>query len=135
MTWRHGTIGRLAMGAMCLVGLSSCSRYDSTSTDETSAPTVRSSVSDSVPTVPATTIDDAVMHVDPATGAVLSTTEVSGPIDVAVEDDAMWVVASADTVRLDPSTGAIDLTVPVGGGTTGAVALTDDTVWTATPRP
>jgi DNA-binding beta-propeller fold protein YncE len=74
-------------------------------------------------------VDNVVMHVDPATGAVLSTTEATGPLDVDVEDDEVWVVASAETLRIDPSTGAIDLTVAVGGGTTGVIALTDDTAW------
>ena len=74
-------------------------------------------------------IDHVVMHVDPATGVALNTTEVVGPIDVAVEDEEVWVVGSAETVRIDPSTGTIGLTVPVGGGTSGGIALTDDTVW------
>ena len=77
-------------------------------------------------------IDDVVMHVDPATGAVLSTTGVPGPTDVAVDNEEVWVVGSAETVRIDPSTGAVDLTVADGGGLEGGVALTEDTVWLRT---
>ena len=58
-----------------------------------------------------------------------STTELVRQIDVAVEDEEVWVVASAETVKIDPSTGAIDLTVPVGGGSDGGIALTKDKVW------
>ena len=74
-------------------------------------------------------LDNVVMHVDPSTGAVLSTTDVSAPADVAVDGDEVWVVGSAETVRIDASSGAVTLTVPVGGGKEGGIALTESTVW------
>jgi hypothetical protein len=77
-------------------------------------------------------LDHVVIHLDPATGTILSTTEVVRATDIAVADDEVWVVAPAETVRIDPATGAIDLTVPAGGGQYGGIALTDDTVWLRT---
>lgn len=74
-------------------------------------------------------IDHVVMHIDAETRAVLSSTEVARATDVAVEDDQVWVVAVAETVMIDPVSGAIGRTVPVGGGIWGSVALTKNTVW------
>jgi DNA-binding beta-propeller fold protein YncE len=74
-------------------------------------------------------IDNVVMHLDPAAGTVLSTTETPKPMNVAVDDDQVWVGGVVQTVMIDPSTGAIGLTVPVGSGADGGIALTDDTVW------
>ena len=74
-------------------------------------------------------IDHVVVHLDAQSGAVLSTTELAGATDVAVDDEEVWVVAVAETVMIDPTTGTIDVTVPVGGGIYGSIALTEDTVW------
>jgi streptogramin lyase len=74
-------------------------------------------------------LDNAVIHVDPSTGTVLGSTDAARPMAVAVDDDQVWVAGVSETVRIDPSTGAIDLTVPFGSGADGGIALTDDTVW------
>jgi hypothetical protein len=74
-------------------------------------------------------IDDVVMHLDPQTQTIASTVELIAPTAVAVDEQDVWVVAAQETVRIDPATGEITLTVPVGGGSTGDIALTADTVW------
>lgn len=75
-------------------------------------------------------LDDVVMRIDAATGQVTAIVDVpSGPVDAAIDDGEVWVVCSAETVRIDAATGEVAETFPVGGGSTGGVALTDDTVW------
>jgi hypothetical protein len=74
------------------------------------------------------TVDDAVVQVDPASGDIERTVAVEAPLDVAV-DHEVWVGAAADTVRINLASGATDLRVPIGTGTAGSVALTPTEVW------
>jgi hypothetical protein len=77
----------------------------------------------------ASAVDDTVLHLDPATGALLHTVATpNGPFSLAIEDD-VWAMGANETVRIDPASGAIDLTVPVGGGHDGSVAVSPGTVW------
>jgi hypothetical protein len=74
-------------------------------------------------------VDDTVLHLDPATGALLHTVGVpNSPFTLAVETD-VWAMAAEETVRIDPATGVVDLIVPVGGGDDGSVALSPGVVW------
>lgn len=74
------------------------------------------------------TVDDAVVQVDPASGDIERTVAVDAPVDVAV-DHEVWVAGASETVRVDLATGALDLRVPVGAGGVGGVALTPSEVW------
>ena len=77
----------------------------------------------------ASAVDDTVLHIDEATGAVLQTVETpNGPYSLAVDDD-VWAMGSSDTVRIDPAAGAVDVSVPVGGEIDGSVAVSPGVVW------
>ena len=80
------------------------------------------------------TVDDAVVQVDMNTGKVVTSVAVSAPLDVAV-DSEVWVGAASETVRIDTASAAIDLTVPVGTGSDGGIALTPGEVWVRNVDP
>ncbi len=73
-------------------------------------------------------VDDAVLHVDPLTGSILAEVAVNAPIDVGV-DREVWIGANQETVRIDTETDAVDLSVPVGTGSTGGIALAPREAW------
>lgn len=74
-------------------------------------------------------LDDAVLRVDPAARKVVSRTGgIDEPRTVAVSD-AVWVGAFTSTARLDPATGRVIATVPVGTGREGGISATEDQVW------
>jgi len=79
---------------------------------------------------------DAVSHIDPETGEVLSTVKVArGPMSVAFTPEAIWVVnfgQSGDTViRIDPKTNQI-IGDPIQTGRAPlSLAVGDGSVWVA----
>jgi outer membrane protein assembly factor BamB len=73
--------------------------------------------------------DDLVMHVDPAAATLVTSVEVANPIAIAV-DAEVWVGRADETLRLDPTSGEIALTVRDHGvGPGGALALSPGFVW------
>jgi hypothetical protein len=73
-------------------------------------------------------VDHSVVHVDMNTGKVVTTVDVDAPVDVAV-DDEVWIGTATETMRVNADTGAVELTIPVGTGTDGGIALTPTEVW------
>ncbi len=73
-------------------------------------------------------VDDAVLHVDPLTGSILAEVAVNAPIDAGI-DREVWIGANQDTVRIDTETGAVDLSIPVGTGSTGGIAPAPREAW------
>jgi hypothetical protein len=72
-------------------------------------------------------VDGAVVHVDMGSGLASDPVALTGPLDIAV-DDEVWVATASETVRIDAA-GAIDLRVPVGIGGSGSIVLTPGEVW------
>ena len=80
------------------------------------------------------TVDDAVIHVDMASGRVLDRIDVESPVDVAV-DSGVWVATQTESVRIDVASGTIDLRVPVGAGNDGSIATSPTEVWVRNVDP
>jgi hypothetical protein len=73
---------------------------------------------------------DTIIEVDRTGTTVLRTiTGVDEPRAVGATDTAVWVGGLAETVRIDPATGAVIARVPGGPGRFGSVHATDDGVW------
>jgi hypothetical protein len=75
-------------------------------------------------------LDDAVLRLDPESGAVLWTVEVANPATAAVaaEGDDVWI-GGTKTVRLDGADGAVEETIDLGPGSEGAVAADGNDLW------
>jgi YVTN family beta-propeller protein len=76
-------------------------------------------------------LEDAVARIDPATGAVRSTTPVGqGPTGIEVGAGGVWVANSGDgtVTRLDPRSGRVTDTIPVGASPQDVV-VADGRVW------
>lgn len=74
------------------------------------------------------TPDDRVVHVDVDTGAILADTPVDNPVSITTTH-GVWVAGSAESVRLDPMTGAVAQTIDAGAGSAGAIATDGTSVW------
>ena len=58
----------------------------------------------------------------------------TAPVDITVDSD-VWIGAQTESVRVDVSSGAIDLRVPVGTGDDGSIATTPGEVWIRNVEP
>lgn len=86
----------------------------------------------------ASSVDDAVLRVDPASGrivrpipiAAVPGRRVAGPYGIAFGFGSVWVVATLEdrVVRIDPQTNAVLTTIPAGPQPT-AIAVGSDGVW------
>ncbi len=75
------------------------------------------------------TLDDQVVRVDPDRAEVtLRVPDLQSPVSLAVTDQ-LWVGTMSGTLRLDPATGDVLATAPIGTGRDGGVAVADDAVW------
>lgn len=80
------------------------------------------------------TVDNAVIHVDPDTGDVLDRIDVQAPVDIAV-DSGVWIGTATEADRVDLATGTIDLRVPVGTGADGSIVTSPREVWVRNVNP
>jgi YVTN family beta-propeller protein len=81
------------------------------------------------------TLQDAVVHVDPHPAGAVARTTVHLPAHISAGRGAIWVTAwqpgtKGQAVRLDPRTGVVLATIPVGRDPT-ALAVDDADVWVA----
>jgi len=73
-------------------------------------------------------LDGQALRVDPDTGTVDRRVEdLDQPFAIAVSDQ-VWV-SGGSTVRIDPDSGEVLLTSPLGSGDLGGIALGEDLVW------
>ena len=73
--------------------------------------------------------DGQVLRIDPDAGTVaVRATGLDRPLAVAVTDQ-VWAGGSAATVRLDPGTGAVQVTTAIGIGLDGGIAADGDAVF------
>jgi YVTN family beta-propeller protein len=81
------------------------------------------------------TLEVAVVHVDPHPAGAVARTAVHLPARISAGRGAIWVTAwqpgaNGQVVRLDPRTGVVLATIPVGRDP-GALAVADADVWVA----
>jgi YVTN family beta-propeller protein len=81
------------------------------------------------------TLEDAVVRVDPRVVGAVARTAVHLPVGILAGQDAVWVTArkpgaNGQLVRIDPRTGLVLATIPVGHEP-GALAVSNGEVWVA----
>lgn len=74
-------------------------------------------------------VDGKVLKVDPDTGEVLLTAEVSSPEYVTADAEQVWVAGASRTYRIDPDTGEVLATVDGGAEPIGDIASDDRYVY------
>lgn len=80
--------------------------------------------------------EGAVLEIDAATGAIVARHEgIPGAIQITPGDDALWVVADAGIVRLDPVSGTMVATIQPGPGSTGSINVVDGLLWSHAAAP
>jgi YVTN family beta-propeller protein len=81
------------------------------------------------------TLENTVVHVDPHVAGAVARTAVHLPSGIIAGQEAVWVTArkpgaAGQLVRIDPRTGLVLATIPVGRDP-GALAVADPDVWVA----